>query len=176
MRIRRNASERKVQSRSLHYPLQRTCCVLCVTKGATVCSASGAQILWVQAEDYLDDVHFADMSTEEKLAKKSAWLRSNYHAMRTGGVPSLLPLVYDLPLRMLGANYGAQHSGLKEQGVHNQGRGLLKGWELHESDMAQVRASESKSIILQKIPKRIAVLVCRKEEEDQLEDRVENYV
>ena len=130
----------------------------------------------MQAEDYLDDVHFAEMSTEEKLQKKSAWLRSNYHAKRTGNVPSLLPLVYDLPMRMLGGNYGAQHSSLKEKGVFNQGHCLLKGWELHEDDLAQVQASEKKSIILEKLPKRLAVLVSRKDAENQLEDRVENYV
>jgi hypothetical protein len=85
-------------------------------------------------------------------------------------------LVYDLPLRFLSGNYGAQHASLKEKGVHNQGRCLLKGWELHDGDMAQVQASETKSIRLQNLPKRIAVLVCRKDHADQLEDREENYV
>ena len=137
---------------------------------------SNAQVLWVQAENYLDDVHFAEMSAEEKLEKKSAWLRSNYHAKRTGDVPSLLPLVYNLPMRMLGGNYGAEHSSLKARGVHNQGRCVLKGWELHEGDMALVQGSQVGGVVLQKLPKRIAVLVSQKEEEDKLEDHVDNYV
>ena len=91
---------------------------------------------------------FAEMSTEEKMEKKSHWLQANYHAKRTGDVPRLLPLVYDLPMRMLGANYGAQHGYLKAKGVHNQGRCTLKGWELHESDLAQMREKTTESIIL----------------------------
>jgi hypothetical protein len=58
--------------------------------------ASNAQILWVQAEDYLDDIHFAEMSAEEKLEKKASWLRPHYHVKKTNGVPTLLPLVYNL--------------------------------------------------------------------------------
>ena len=103
-------------------------------------------------------------------------MHSNYHAKRTGDIPSLLPLVRDLPMRLLSGNYGSLHSVLKEQGVHNQGRCILKGWELHESDKARLEARDLSSYILEKLPKRIAVLVTRKDDEDQLEDLEENYV
>jgi hypothetical protein len=109
--------------------------------------ASQSQILWVQAADFLDDVHFLDMTLEEKLEKKDRWLEANYHAKRTGDVPSLLPLVYDLRMRMLGGNYGAQHGSLKEKGEHNQGRCTLKSWEIHEKDKAHVQTSTNESTI-----------------------------
>jgi hypothetical protein len=105
----------------------------------------------VKAEDYLDDIHFAEMSAEEKLEKKSSWLRPRYHVKKTNGVPTLLPLVYNLPLKLLGADYGGQHTILKEKGVHNQGRCILKGWDLHESDAERVQASKDKSIVLEEL-------------------------
>jgi hypothetical protein len=48
---------------------------------------------------------------------------------------------------MLGADYGGQHASLTEKGVHNQGRCILKGWDLHESDAERVQASTDKSVI-----------------------------
>ena len=72
--------------------------------------ASREQILWVQAEDYLNDVHFSEMSGDEKMEKKDEWLQANYHAKRTGDVPSLLPLIYNLPMRMLRGEYGGQQT------------------------------------------------------------------
>ena len=60
-------------------------------------------------------MHFADMSAYEKMENKARWLHAIYHARRTGDVPSLLPLVYGLLMRLLGGNYGAQHRRLKEK-------------------------------------------------------------
>ena len=71
------------------------------------------QLLWIQAEDNLDDPHFADLSMAEKIKRKRPWLHSHFHTRRTGGVPSLLPLCYDLPMRCQFANYGgARHTCL----------------------------------------------------------------
>ena len=89
--------------------------------------ASRAQFLWVQAEDYLNDVLLSGMSKDKKLEKKERWLQAIYHAKRTGDVPSLLSLVYNLPLRMLGGDYGGQQEAVKEAGVHNPGKWVLKG-------------------------------------------------
>ena len=73
--------------------------------------AASSQLLWIQAEDYLDDPHFADLSMAEKIKRKRPWLHSHFHTRRTGGVPSLLPLCYDLPMRCQFANYGgARHT------------------------------------------------------------------
>ena len=50
-----------------------------------------------------------------KMEKKTRWIQANSHALRTGDVPSLLPLVYDLPMGLLGGNYGAQHKHSKDK-------------------------------------------------------------
>ena len=68
--------------------------------------ATCSQLLWIQAEDYLDDPHFADLSMAEKIKRKTPWLHPHFHTRRTKGVPSLLPLCYDLPLRCQSADYG----------------------------------------------------------------------
>ena len=68
--------------------------------------ATSSQLLWIQAEDYLDDPHFADLTMPEKIKRKLPWLHPHFHTRRTGGIPSLLPLCYDLPMRCQFANYG----------------------------------------------------------------------
>ena len=68
--------------------------------------ATCSQLLWIHAEDYLDDPHFADLTMAEKIKRKSPWLHPHFHTRRAGGVPSLLPLCYDLPMRCQFANYG----------------------------------------------------------------------
>ena len=68
--------------------------------------ATRSQLLWIQAEDYLDDPHFADLTMPEKIKRKTPWLHPHFHTRRTGGIPSLLPLCYDLPMRCQFANYG----------------------------------------------------------------------
>ena len=50
------------------------------------------QLLWIQAEDYLDDPHFAAFSEMAKKTHKARWMHPRFHARRTGGIPSLLPL------------------------------------------------------------------------------------
>ena len=73
--------------------------------------AASSQLLWIQAEDYLDDPHFADLSTSDKIKRKHPWLHPHFHTRKTGGIPSLLPLCYDLPLRCQHADYGgSQHT------------------------------------------------------------------
>ena len=64
------------------------------------------QLLWTQAEDYLDDPYFASLSVADKIKRKKPWLTAHFHVRRTGGIPSLLPLCYDLPMRCMFANYG----------------------------------------------------------------------
>ena len=68
--------------------------------------ATRSQLLWIQAEDYLDDPHFADLSMDQKIKRKKPWLHPHFHTRRTGGIPSLMPLCYDLPMRCQFANYG----------------------------------------------------------------------
>ena len=87
-----------------------------------------AQLLWIQAEDYLDDPHFSELSDREKRGRKAPWFHPRFHTRRTGGIPSLLRLCYDLPLKLLFAIYGGRQKELKEHGVYNQARCRVRGW------------------------------------------------
>ena len=80
---------------------------------------TNVQLLWAQAEDYLDDPHFADLTQEGRKERKRQWFNSKYHLRRTGCIPTLLPLCYDLPLRIMHGNYGGQSAELKAHGVYN---------------------------------------------------------
>ena len=115
--------------------------------------ANRVQLLWIQAEDYLDDPHFADLSFAEKVKRKKPWLSAHFHTRRTGGVPSLLPICYDLPVRCQFANYGGQSKKLKEHGIYTQARCRIRGWELHESDMQILEENTDPEVILQHMPK-----------------------
>ena len=89
-------------------------------------------------------------------------MHPRFHARRTGGIPSLLPLCYDLPLRLSFASYGARQKQLKDHGVYNQARCRVRGWELHETDAVRVKESNDPELILQHLPKRIFVEMERK--------------
>jgi len=115
------------------------------------------QLLWVQAEDYLDDPHFANLTQEEKKERKSKWFNSKFHLRRTGCIPTLLPLCYDLPLRVMHGNYGGQSAELKAHGVYNQARCRLRGWELHEIDAVRLIDSPESEVILLHLPRRLFV-------------------
>ena len=72
------------------------------------------------------------------------------------------PLCYDLPLKLLFANYGGRQKELKEHGVYNQARCRVRGWELHELDAIRVKDSSDPELMLQQLPKRIFVEMERK--------------
>jgi hypothetical protein len=124
---------------------------------------TGRQLLWVQAEDFMNSMIFADLSAEEKREKKRRWLRPDYHARRTGGIPSLFPMVFDLPVRLNNADYGAKQKELKLHGVYNQARGRLRGWELHDEDLALLDRNAEAEVVLRHLPKRIFVEMESKE-------------
>ena len=128
-----------------------------ISRARMFAQLSNSQILWVQAEDFMEHEAFSELTLKQKQEKKRGWLKPHFHAKRTGGIPSLLPLVYDLPLRLMSANYGSKWKALKSHGVFNQARGRLKGWELHDVDAARVQSHSELEIVLFHLPKRLFV-------------------
>ena len=53
-----------------------------------------------------------------------------YHERCTAGIPGLLPLVLNLPIRFTDAPNGKA----REQGVFKHTRGILRGWDLPEEE------------------------------------------
>ena len=54
-------------------------------------------------------------------------------------------------------NYGGQSAELKAHGVYNQARCRLRGWELHQEDIARLKDCEDSEVILQNLPRRLFV-------------------
>ena len=72
-------------------------------------------------------------SEEKREVAKERLL--GYHDRQTGGIPGLLPLVPNLPVRFT----DALGRGAKEQGVFKHTRGILRGWELPEEENERVK-------------------------------------
>lgn len=88
------------------------------------------QLLWVQAEDSPPAEPFGHYSKHELEELKKRWLSPKYHARRTEGILSLLPLCRGMPLRVTLGN----GDRFKEFGIHNGARCRLKSWTLHGDD------------------------------------------
>ena len=54
-------------------------------------------------------------------------------------------------------NYGSQSAELKAHGVYKQARCRLRGWELHEEDIARLKDCEESEVILQHLPRKFFV-------------------
>jgi len=52
----------------------------------------------------------------------------------------------------------------------------LKAWELHDCDLDLVKQSPSESIVLASLPKRLAIFIQRRDDDEQLKDCAENWV
>ena len=92
--------------------------------------------------------------TEEKReASKERLLK--YHDRHTGGIPGLLPLVVDLPVRFT----DAIDRKAKEQGVFKHTRGVLRGWDLPEEEDIRVRGLAEWEIVLQRRPTKLHIEV-----------------
>ena len=91
------------------------------------------------------------------MSRKKRGLHPHFHVRRTGGVPSLLPWCYDVPMRCQFANYGGQSKKLKEHDIYAQARGRVRKWELHESDIQLLSDTTEPEVVLQHMPKRIFI-------------------
>ena len=67
-------------------------------------------------------------SAEDAEKRKERWLE--LHDRHTGGIPGLLPLVLDMPVRFS----DAVDKDARVQGVFKHTRGILRGWDLHETE------------------------------------------
>ena len=117
--------------------------------------ANNEQLFWMQAIDNPPE-HYQDLfsSKDELQKKKQSWLR--YHARKTGGIMSICPCCYNMPLRITHGN-GYLY---KEYGVHNGATCILKGWELDDTDLGSLDGG-AKQIVLRALPKKLIVQMDR---------------
>ena len=76
------------------------------------------------------------------------WNSPQYHARKTDGIPSLMPLIYDMPWRLT----GGQGSHFKESGIHNGTRGRVRAWTLHAEDEKEIDGCFDEEIVLKHLP------------------------
>jgi len=57
-------------------------------------------LLWIQAEDTLPSGHFSHYSSKDFQDIKKKWLSPSYHARWTESIMSLLPICFNLSLRI----------------------------------------------------------------------------
>ena len=92
--------------------------------------------------------------TREQQEKwKQRW--QEIHERQTSGIPGLLPLVLNLPVRFT----TSFHADIRAQGVFKNARGWLRGWTLppeEEERLAQVQEPE---VVLRQMPARLWIEV-----------------
>ena len=85
--------------------------------------------------------------------RKERWLE--FHDRFTSGIPGLLPLVLNLPIRFT-ESLGQQ---AREMGVFKHTRGILRGWELEEEELQRLRECTEPEVVLKRRPLRLYVEV-----------------
>ena len=134
-------------------------CVYGMMRAQNFARVRKQQLLWIQSEDIPPTEHYAHYNKEELIAEKQKWNSPNYHARKTDGIPSLMPLIYDMPWRLT----GGQGGHFKECGIHNGTRGHVRAWTLHEEDEKHLKACNDEEIVLKHMP-----LVVWLESDDEL--------
>ena len=71
----------------------------------------------------------------------------------TAGIPGMLPLVLDLPIRFT----QEPTRGDRLKGIFTNARGWIRGWTLPEDEEKRVAADESAELVLQKRPLQIHI-------------------
>jgi len=144
-------------------------CVYGMMRAQNFARVRKQQLLWIQSEDTPPAEHYAHYSKEELMAEKKKWNSPSYHARKTEGIPSLMPLIYGMPWRLT----GGQGAHFKESGIHNGTRGRVRAWTLHEEDEKRVKDCNDEEIVLKHLPL-VVWLQCDQELKNQHPDASEN--
>ena len=123
-------------------------CLYALRQAQAYANSKDEQLLWIVASDQPPVEYFGDYSSEELEKLKRKWLNPTYHAKKTEGIPSLMPGVYGMPVRLT----TGKAKFASEYGLHNGARGGLRGWELHPDDLASLSTNASNEVILTHLP------------------------
>ena len=123
-------------------------CVYGMMRAQNFARVRKQQLLWIQSEDVPPTEHYAHYNKEELIAEKQKWNSPNYHARKTDGIPSLMPLIFDMPWRLT----GGQGEHFKECGIHNGTRGRVRAWSLHKDDEKKLEECDDPEIVLEHLP------------------------
>ena len=94
------------------------------------------------------------MRPGETETRRERWLE--YHERFTNGLPGLLPLVLDLPVRFT----DSPDPRAKELGIFKFTRGVCRGWELEDEEQARIaELGHASEVVLQRRPRVIYIEV-----------------
>ena len=96
-------------------------------------------------------------SVQDLQKLKMKWLEPTYHAKKTEGVASLLPVVYDMPLKITSGK--AAHC--REQGIYNGSRCRLRAVDVHEEDRKHLATTAETEVVLKHLPTALWVEMSR---------------
>ena len=92
-------------------------------------------------------------SKETKEARKERWLE--FHDRFTSGIPGLLPLVLNLPVRFTDSLRRPE----REMGIFKHTRGILRGWEVDETEEQRLKALLHPEVVFNRRPLRLHIEV-----------------
>ena len=136
-------------------PFNKAVFQFAIHRAQNYAAAKQQQLFWMQAIDNPPNWFTDSMSKSELEEMKQHWLQ--YHAKKTEGILSLCPGCYDMPIRITHGN-GYR---FKEYGIHNGSTGVLKAWELDETDVALLKTATVEQVVLQALPKRLIIELSR---------------
>ena len=109
--------------------------------------------MWVTAYDAVADASLFSQNAGKMEQRRERWLE--FHDRATGGIPGLLPLVLDLPVRFT-EGLGKQ---AREQGVFKHSRGWLRGWELTPEETTRLEQLDDEEVVLYQRPTKLFIEV-----------------
>ena len=107
------------------------------------------RVLWVTAHDSIK-AKDVQLTKDKEEIRKERWLE--FHDRWTSGIPGLLPLVLDLPVRFT-------DSLRRDQGVFKHSRGWLRGWELSVAETARLNENDAPEVVVQERPTKLFIEV-----------------
>ena len=114
--------------------------------------ANRRRVLWLTAFDRMQ--HISGNAGEEKQEeRKEQWLQ--FHERFTNGIPGLLPLVLDLPVRFT----ESPNKTAKNMGVFKHSRDILRGWQLPQDEQKRIDEGLDPEVVLKKRPDKLFIEV-----------------
>ena len=100
-----------------------------------------SRVLWVVAHDEL-----TTKDAKTTAASKAKWLE--FDDKTTAGIPGMLPLILDLPIRFT----MEPDANDRLKGIFTNARGWLRGWELPEQEEERLKNETSAELVLYRRP------------------------
>ena len=110
------------------------------------------RLFWVTAYDKVVTGSLATTQDREETRKEHLL---EYHDRFTGGIPGLLPLALNLPVRF------TEHinSGAREMGIFKHTRGILREWEITEDEAKRIEGLTDWEVVLWRRPTKLYIEV-----------------